>query len=174
MLAVHVSADELYAVQRTLNATNAQVDRAALRAVNKTIVWARSQGGRRLAREHDLPLKSLRPRMRLFKASPGDLRGTAWFGVRPIKAIYAGSPQRSGTGTKVRKHFFASGFVARMPSGHRGVFKRRGKSRLPIEEQTIPLRTASAILGDVARDAPARLRTVYAQEINYEVNVRGA
>lgn len=173
MITVDIDAAELASVQRTLNATNAQIDRASVRSVNKTLAWVRSQGGRLLAREHDVPLKTLRGRLRVGKASAGTPRGSAWFGTRPIKAVYAGRPLESLGGTKVRGHFFPGSFVARMPSGHFGVFKRRGAARLPIDEQMIRLHQAEAVLQGIADRAPERLRTIYAQELNYELNVRG-
>ncbi len=173
MITVTVDAAELYSVQNTLNATNAQIERASVRSVNKTLSWVKSQGARLLAHEHDLPLKTLRGRLRLGKASAGSARGSAWFGTRPIKAVYAGSPLKSIGGAKVRGHFFPGAFVARMPTGHLGIFKRSGAARLPIEEQMIFLRHAETVLHGVAQRAPERLRTIYAQELNYELNVRG-
>lgn len=173
MIAVRVSADELYAVQRTLNATNAQIDRAAVRSVNKTLSWIGSQGRRDLSAKHDLPLKTLRGRVRLGKARGGDPSGSAWFGVRPIKAVHAGRPLQSIGGAKVRGHFFPGSFVARMPTGHLGIFKRRGPARLPIDEQMIYLHESQSILDGIAQHAPDRLRSIYVQELNYELNVRG-
>lgn len=173
MIAVNVDAAEFYSVQRTLNATNAQIDRAAVRSVNKTLSWVAGQGRRAIAGAHDLPLKTLKGRVRIGKASGGHPKGSAWFGTRPIKAVYAGSPVQSLGGAKVRSHFFPGAFVARMPTGHLGIFKRRSQARLPIEEQMIRLRESQAILDGIANRAPDRLRTLYAQELNYELNVRG-
>lgn len=173
MISVNVDASDLHSVQRTLNATNAQIDRAAVRSVNKTLSWVASQGRRLIAGANDLPLKTLKGRVRLGKASAGRTKGSAWFGTRPIKTAYAGSPLQSIGGAKVRGHFFPNAFVARMPTGHLGIFKRRGQARLPIEEQMIHLRESQAILDDIAKRAPDRLRTIYAQELNYELNVRG-
>jgi hypothetical protein len=174
VITIDIDAAELTGVQRTLNATNAQIDRASVRSVNKTLAWVKSQGGRLLAREADIPLKTLRGRLRLGRASAGSPRGSAWFGLRPIKAVYAGAPMQSLSGTKVRGHFYPGAFVARMPSGHLGIFKRRGLARLPIEEQVIRLSQAETVLNGVAQQAPERLRTIYAQELHYELNVRGA
>jgi hypothetical protein len=173
VITVTVDAADLYSVQTTLNATNAQIDRASVRSVNKTLSWVKSQGGRLLAREHDLPIKTLRGRLRIGKASAGSTHGSAWFGTRPIKAVYAGAPMKSTGGAKVRGHFFPGSFIARMPTGHLGIFKRRGATRLHIDEQMIYLRQAQAVLDGIAQRAPERLRTIYAQELNYELNVRG-
>lgn len=173
MITINIDADELWRVRKTLNATNAQIDRACVRALNKTLTWVKSQGGRGLARAHDVPLKTLRGRLRLGKASAGNPRGSAWFGTRPIKAVDAGAPLQSIGGARVRGHFFLGSFSARMPSGHLGIFKRRGVARLPIDEQMIYLRQAQAVLDGIAQRAPERLRTIYAQELHYALNVKG-
>lgn len=173
MIAITVDATSLAQVQRTLNATNAQIDRAAVRAVNKTLGWTRTQGRRLLAKGNDLPVKVLRNRIHLGRASAGALRGVAWFGVAPIKAIYAGAARQARTGVTVRRHTFAGAFLARMPTGHLGIFKRRGPARLPIEEQRIYLANADAVAQTLAAQAPPRLQTLFGQELNYELNVKG-
>ncbi len=173
MITVTVDAEELYSVQRTLNATNHQVASAGLRSVNKTLSWIQAHGRRAIAAENDVPLKTLRRRVFVRKASGSALRGSVWFGTAPIKAIYAGSPIKSIGGIKVRGHFFQGSFVARMPAGHLGIFKRRGATRLHIDEQRINLSASAGVLGKIAAQAPERLRTIYAQELNYELNVRG-
>ena len=48
--------------------------------------------------------------------------------------------RQTRTGVASRGRRVAGAFIARMPSGHRGVFKRHpGAGRLPIKEQTVPI-----------------------------------
>lgn len=171
MILVRVEREELYNVQRTLNATNAQVERAGTRAMNKTLRWIGSQAKHQIAQQHDIPLKSLKGRVRLAKAKPGKARAIAWFGVSDMRAIFAGAKQNA-RGVHARGHFFQSAFIA-TPYGHLNVFKRKGRERFPIIVQKIPLDKAESILSEITTRVPDRLRTIYAQEINYEVNVRG-
>ena len=171
MILVRVERDELFSVQRMLNATNAQIERAGTRAMNKTLKWIGSNARHEIAQKHDIPLKSLKGRVRLSNAKPGKARAIAWFGIGDMRAIFAGARQNA-RGVQARSHFFQSAFIA-TPYGHLNVFKRKGKERFPIIVQKIPLEHAEGILERVAQHAPDRLRSIYVQELNYELNVRG-
>lgn len=174
MLTVSVNLEELASVQRALTATTEQVNRAATRALNKTLTFMGGQGRRILAEESGLPLKSLRSRVRIGKASRSTLRGSVWFGLAPIKAIYAGSARQTRSGVTARGLSYTGAFLATMPStGHLGIFKRRGSARLPIDEQRIYLAYTTEHLSSLGAKAPERLRTIFSQEINYELRVRG-
>lgn len=174
MLTVSVNLEELASVQGALRATTGQIDRAATRSLNKTLSWAGGQGRRILAQESGLPLKSLRSRVRIGKASRDTLRGSVWFGLAPVKAIYAGSARQTRTGVSARGLSYTGAFLATMPStGHLGIFKRRGPARLPIDEQRIYLAYTAEHLSSLGARAHERLRTIFGQEINYELRVRG-
>lgn len=171
MILIRIEREELFAVQRTLNATNGQVERSGTRAMNKTLKWVGALGKREIAQQHDLPLKSLKGRVRMTKVNPGKARAIAWFGTSDIRAIFAGAKQNA-QGVQARGHFFKSAFIA-TPYGHLNVFRRKGRERFPIIVQKIPLEQAAGILARIAAQVPDRLRTLYAQELNYELNVRG-
>jgi hypothetical protein len=146
-----------------------------VRAINKTLTWAVSHGLRAIASANDVPLKALRGRRRGRKrnASRRNLTGQAWFGTLPVLASDVGKPRQTRLGARAGKHAFPGAFVATMPSGHIGIFKRRSASRLPIVEQVVQLSAAESAIEGVARQTSTRLETVFAQEFNYEVNVRG-
>jgi hypothetical protein len=175
MLALELDPRELASIQTALDERPAQAGRALVRAINKTLTWAVSQGLRAIARENDIPLKALRGRRRGRKrnASRRRLTGTAWFGTLPVRASDVGAPRQTRAGARAGKHFFDRAFVARVTSGHIGIFKRAGHSRLPILEQVVRLQAADKAIEGVARALPARLETTFAQEFNFEVNVRG-
>jgi hypothetical protein len=145
------------------------------RAINKTLSWAISQGLRAIARESDVPLSVLRRRRRgkLHRAFRRELSGAAWFGVLPVRAGDVGKPRQSRLGARVGKHFFDKAFVATMSTGHTGVFLRQRASRLPIKEQGVYLTPAVRALEGVRDQLADRFQTTFAQEFNYEVNVRG-
>lgn len=66
----------------------------------------------------------------------------------PLIKLGATGPEPSRGKGRIRVKLagtFTSAFIATMPSGHRGVFQRKGKARLPIQE----LRTSS--ISDVFR-----------------------
>jgi hypothetical protein len=145
---------------------------AAQRAVRKTLAYVRTHGRRALSQATDVPLKALRLRKRVAvkTAFTGNrLAGIAWFGTLPIKAAALGPPRQTKTGAKVRGHVFPGAFVATMPTGYRGVFRRSGADRLPIREETVPLDTAEAAVAAVFERAPERLRTTFLQEFRWIV-----
>ena len=173
---IRVEAENLPGVQTALLMYPRQARVALRRAINKTLGWTRTQGTRAIAQEHGLPLKVLRSRRRIV-VSParGDsLFGVAWFDLAPVKAVYFGTPRQMSTGAKVGGRTFDGAFVAHMPSGHLGVFKREGSSRLPIKEQTVSIRSSENALRRIAGQVPGRMRTVFRQELNYLTNVRRA
>ena len=78
-------------------------------------------------------------RVRPFFPSRGRLTGgidAVWF---PVDAIRLGRAKQNKSGTRAGSRSFPGAFIATMPNNKTGIFKRRGKARLPIEKQTIKL-----------------------------------
>jgi hypothetical protein len=174
MIALEIDPRGLAAVEAALVARPAQATRALVRAINKTLSWATSQGQRAIAAKHNIPLKALRARRRtaVARATSKHLSGRAWFGTAPIKAAYLGTPRQTKAGARVGRLAFAGAFVAPMPSGHVGIFRRLGTSRLPIVEEEVRLTAAEQALSGVKSQLAERLQTVFFQEMNYETNVK--
>ena len=171
MLVVNVLRDDLYAVQQKMNATNRQVVTAGTRAIKKTLRWIGSQGRRQIAKRNKLPVKSLRGRVRMSQPTASSQVGHVWFGIDDMPAIQVGAKQ-TATGVQTRGRFFKSAFIANV-YGTVNVFKRKDKARFPVIVQKVQLEGAEEILDGIAANAPARLQTIFAQEINYAVNVKG-
>lgn len=104
-------------------------------------------------------------------AELGDLVWTMKASGKPIPIVaYPHAQTRRGVRVSINKNggskVITSAFVATMKSGHTGVFQRRGKDRLPIEEKF------STKVSDVFLDAGmvpavlARGQTVFSQTIN--------
>lgn len=113
--------------------------KAVTTAINRTAARVQVQSRRELASSLNVPQKPLRARMKRTKAT--------W--TKPIARLYAlsarlllasiGKPRQTKAGAGAGRHRVAGAFVAKMPSGHLGVFKRRGGRRLPIREQGLEL-----------------------------------
>lgn len=124
---------------QTLKGVRNGVKRAAVRAINKVARSARTEVVRKISRETGLRQRDIRKRnVRLLRARYDRLSALLILTGRAIKLIRyrarqtrRGVTYRSGEGRKL----LPSAFIATMPSGHEGVFKRRGKERLPIDEQ---------------------------------------
>ena len=171
MIIVRVDRDALHNVQRTLNVTNKAVQVAGTRAIKKTLRWIASRGSRQIAKQHAVPVKALRSRVRLSQPTGRSEVGLAWFGVDDLPAINASAKQRA-TGVKAGGHFFQSAFIASV-YGPLNVFKRKGRERFPVIVQKIPLDGAEETLNAIAAAAPDRLRELFLQELNYATNVEG-
>ncbi|MFH1493744.1 MAG: phage tail protein [Pseudomonadota bacterium] len=156
----------------------AQAERATKRALTLTAKWIDTQGSRAIAKASGVPLKALKRgkgvgRVRIKSPSASALRASVWFGLMPVKAAYVGKLSQLKKGARAGKHVFPGGFVGRMPSGHIGIYLRKGKARLPIVEQSVKLEQAQTILEGVASEAGDVLQQKMAHELNYEMNVRG-
>jgi Prophage minor tail protein Z (GPZ) len=158
---------------RRFKALPKQAERAEKRAISKTTTKARSELVKDVARQNDITQKVIRQFRSVRKISRSRLTGIAWLGYKPIKASYVGRPRQTKRGARVRRFFFEGAFVATMPTGHVGVFKRKGKERLPIAEQVIELQqvagSAAAVRDRMGDEFIKRFR----QELNFEVNVKG-
>jgi len=157
-------------IAAALKAQPAMAQRALVRTINKVLNSVRSQGLRAIARTHDMPYSALRKRRRgaVARASRRDLSGLVWFGTAPVKASYLGKPRESNRGARVGRHSFEGAFVATTPSGHIGIFKRRGRSRLPIAEQVVKLSAARAALAPIEAGVADQVEKVFRQELNFE------
>ncbi|MCE3232489.1 MAG: phage tail protein [Rickettsiaceae bacterium] len=151
------------------NTTPEKARLAALRALNKTAFWLRTHAGSDIAREVRLPKKLVMERIKVLKASRTKLQAvvtTKLYGIKPDKI---GNMRQSKTGAKVGSYEFTSGFIATMPTGHTSIYRRKRKSRLPIQEMTIPLEPmASSIIENyLDRKVMQRFEIVFRQELNF-------
>ncbi|MFT4314297.1 MAG: phage tail protein [Wolbachia pipientis] len=130
-----------------IDANKAKIELAAVRALNKTALWLKSQAAKEISEEK----KSLiRKRLRIFKAKISRLEVLIRANLYDIKASTIGKIQKTRRGSKVGKHEFIGGFAAVMPKGNSGMFKREGRAALPIKEVKLPLEPeASKIIGNL-------------------------
>lgn len=154
--------------------TDPRAHRAANRAINKAIDWLSGHVAREIAKDNQVPVRVIRTRRTFMHySSDGRLSGSLWFGLNSIKAAYAGPLRQQRKGARAGAHLFEGGFLATMKNGHRGIFKRAGKARFPIVEQSVILFSEPDDYAHLVTDAEERLGTLLAQELNYEFNVKG-
>lgn len=142
-----------------------QADKAIRRAMARSGRHIKSRMAREEAAAHGMPVGPLRKvRTKVGRQSGPDSR-SVWFGYNPIGAGYVG-------GLKAAKGV-ADAFVATMPSGHRSVFRRVGKTRQPIEEVKVPFPQAVGVAEGLAEAFGAQAEKILVQELNYALNVEG-
>jgi len=174
MTTTTVQVNGLDEVIASLGGMDDRTRRAVSRALNGTIKWASTQVARDVAKEHDIPVRAVKG-YRVFtdRATKRNLSGQVWIGIAPVKSGYIGKGRNvpSRGGARVRSHFFQGGFVAKMKSGHEGIFKRVGAARLPIREERVELgapRDYAWLEPKIAAEYDKRLT----KELNYELNVK--
>ena len=157
--------------EASLTAGERQVRIAAVRALNKTARWMRTRLAREVAQSLKVRVGPIRNGLILLRARASHPESGVALGKSAgvIKAAELGTPRQNRRGTRVGKRQFDSAFIATMPSGHRGVFRRKGASRLPIREvqlvATGHLADAMAQLAD--RQAMARFECLFEHELRY-------
>ena len=117
--------------------------RATVRAMNRAITSGRALMVQRIAADTGLKSGDVRKAMTLRNATAQRLEARLGVGLKriPLEAFNAQGPFPSrgkGRGVSYRlrggRGRIANAFLAQMRSGHRGVFVRSGKTRLPIRE----------------------------------------
>jgi len=118
------------------------LDRILKNAINRAVRKARSEMVKRSAKALGARQKTVRRRTWISRATARRLIGRARAG-RIGFPLAEFSPRQTNKGVVVRlrgeRALHEHAFIATMPYGHRGVFRRRGRARLPIQE----LRTES-------------------------------
>lgn len=168
-------------VDALLGALPTRLVTGTARAINRTVVQTRAFMVSAMAADTGLPPLIIDPALTVKRAAPGRLEGEVAATSRqaakliPILQLQARQigrgPNRSG-GVTFRfggvTKTIPDAFIATMRrTGHRGVFTRRGKSRLPIIEEKGPaLRTVFGMSSEKGRAfAQADLATNVAQEL---------
>lgn len=175
---ITVSTEGLEEIIASFGALPAQIERAEVRAVNKTVDWLTRGVKRDLAASIGVAQRLLDDRVRGLKHGyHGIAAGAVWFGLNPVAITRRrfGTLTQTGRGARAGRLSFPGAFVATMRSGHQGVFRRVGAARLPIQEESLDIDTPAhrAILDAWAARAEERLANVLGQELNYEVNIKG-
>ena len=133
-VSVHVDARDYEQLARALNHLPGQIKAKAIaRALSRVGEMARTQVVRRAAQQSGMPQRDVRSRTLSFNAGGTTqeivMRSEWW----PLYKL--GGARQTKTGVTVRNWGHHRGaFIAGMRSGHEGVFRREGKSRLPIRE----------------------------------------
>ena len=160
--------------------------RAATRAQNKTLRWARAQAASRLAKINNVPSRAIRGRVRSFPANPAKPYALLWLGVWPLSPSAGGNMSQTRSGARAGRNVFPGSFVATMPDGNTSIFDRarNGQRRtagrpatspanLPIVQQSIYLEGQDEVQAQLVDEGADRYRALMIQELNFELNVKG-
>ena len=125
-------------VERLLKHLSKGADKVLTRALNKTIKSVERKAVQGMAKDLRLTQKTVRKSVKLFRARWNFKVASITVSGKRIPIYAFGARQvRGGVTYKGRsggRKLIKGAFIARMPSGHMGVFKRKGSARLPIQE----------------------------------------
>lgn len=144
MIHFDIDARGLQQVAFELDATDTQVRYALTRALRRTEASLRKLSSKGLTKELQLrAATALRRRLKSIKLRSRGKSGEValWYGLNPLPvSSFKGRPKEDPAGAFMGEFFFDGGFVARSTYKNRNtIFKRQGKKRLPISEQTIAI-----------------------------------
>lgn len=144
MLYFDIDAKQLDLIADDLGATHKQVAQAFNRALRRTAVTLQKNARRGLKSELELrTMSELRRRLKsmILRRGQGVTEARMWFGGNDMKvSSFKGRPRNTSTGAEFRGQKFEGAFVAKNQRGKNTIFKRRGSGRLPLVEQTMPVK----------------------------------
>lgn len=144
MIQIKIEKDSLREAARIMRAIPRGFPRVMRRAINRTVDMAATDLKRRAGEQITLKKSEIAKGISKKKASMSNLSGTiGTTAYRPGVAKFPGTRQtKRGVTYRISKiagrKRIESGFIAVMPSGHRGAFTRKSLSRLPIAEAKGP------------------------------------
>lgn len=176
-MSVLVTAD-LSIFRRQIQALGDRAPLAAARALNRSIASVQTAAVREMAKDLNLAQKDVRKGLEIKRATRQSLLATLTVTSRRIVLLAFGARQtaRGVTYNLGRGRRLAAGaFIAQMRSGHVGVFRRRGRPRLPLTRElrgpSLPrVFTREAIQSARERLAEDLLRKNLAHEVEFLVS----
>ncbi len=168
-------------VQRTLAGIKDGSRKAIVRALNKTV--GTSSGGvqsdavKEVAREFNLTQKDIKRDFRIKKATYADLSAYVRAQGKPVplgRFIRTRQTQK-GVSVQVKKSrprvVIRHAFIPKLKSGHIGVFWRRGKQRLPIDQRFGPrvpdIFSNDEVMKPILQKAQERLDKNFSHEVEF-------
>jgi hypothetical protein len=151
-------------VEKMFAGIKANLPRVTRDAINDSASQVRTLAVRGIRDKWNVQAAELRRRIRITKATVNRLQALVAADGEPIP-LTAFNPRRIRKGVSVaivkgKRTLIRSGFITTMRSGHRGVFVRAGRQRLPIIERkaiTVPSQWNQRI-AEHARDAEGYLQ----------------
>lgn len=174
MTSVTVNKQQMREAKRLLADTPRAMPKIITRSVNKVAVKARTRIVRRVASEITVKQKDLRSRnVKLKKANYTTQTATISITGKRIPLIQFRAKQtKKGVTYKIKKtggrKKIPHAFITAMDSGHRGAFRRKGTSRLPIVELFGP--SIPAAMENIAELAKRTMNREIGTNLHNEIN----
>ena len=164
---------ELKGVQKRI------VPAAASAALNRTAQQARTQSARDLkgsvGKSLGLSVAGFKKTIKHIRARVRKLVTSLDVSGRPLPLIRFGA-RKTKKGVSAapwgKRRIHKGAFIAKMPSGHRGVFKRTSKERLPIKELWGPSIPKAFLHQDIQQSLKRVINTKWPGNFAHEIRFR--
>lgn len=128
-------------VRKMLKDLGRKMPRVAAKTLNKGAVSVRSVAVKEIAGATGIKQKAIRTNTYIQRATRSRLVSAVVAKGKAIPLIHSGARQtKKGVTAKTGRgrRLYKSAFITTMPSGHKGVFRRKSRKRLPIREMYGP------------------------------------
>lgn len=167
-------------VQRELGELGRKIiPRAANSALNKTATQARTAAVKELKQEigesSGLSAGGFRKSIELHRSNLRTLMATLTASGRPLPLIHFGARQtKKGVTAKAwnKRKRYPGTFIAKMPNGKKGVFKRASRKRLPVKQLFGPSIPKAFIEQRTQKSLRRSIDVNWPKNFNHEIKYR--
>lgn len=161
MINIKINIDTKDLQRELARQTDAIVNKAAVRAINKTAMQARTEAVRQVRNAgYNIKASAIRQSFKLHRATKNNLTALLTATGKPIGLIDYGARQvASGVSVSVKngRKIIRGAFLAKMKSGHVGVFVRVGKGHKTVIRNGKRIKTGLPIKELFGPSVPAAL-----------------
>ena len=153
MIDVTFSKRDMDKLERTLQAVPKAMPRVMSRALNKTATTVRANTSRGLSKASGMKVSVVKKAVAFTKATYKKwVARLDVFGDKIPLIHFKARRQGTGVAYNIGQKFVHGGFIQTMPTGHKGVFKRKSEKRYPFRELHGPA------LGQLLKGSPGLLK----------------
>ena len=163
-------------VGRAFRSLKASSPRIQMRALNRAVATTKTNVSRAVSKDMGLKVGTVKKAMIVTKAKLNQLSASIAASLKRVPLIDFGAkgpePSRGrGRGVTAKtggaRKRYPHAFITSVGSGHRGVFERRGDTRLPIRELRGP---SIGLVFQKHRDEGKKVaRTAYLKELTHQI-----
>ena len=156
------------------------IERAMASAINRAAQSGRTEAVKKVRERYIVKASTVREPLKIERASSsspiatlravGSVIPLSKFKIRPSKPTPGKSTPVTATVIKGKGGIIPKAFVARMPAGHVGVYRRKGRPRLPIMELYGP--SAPQMIGneEVMRALEEKAQQTLDERMEHEIS----
>lgn len=163
---MHINLDVTDTIKQSIEAEMKKVESAAMKALNKTARWLRSETIKRVSEEKKMPKRVFKNKFIIHKATRKLLESKVRLKSSLIGVAKLGSIEQTVIGARVGKCIYKGAFIAVMRNGHVGIFRRRGMKSTPIDEEKVDSHADEVLKGLAENEGGEVFEKYFYQEMD--------